>query len=542
MPSSLRRAIVPLLLCAVSSGAEAQRATGAGEDAWVLPRGSVRLGLALDVSDWDERFSPSSRREALGARVSGELTAARLAPGSDFEARLRELTGRADARLSLGSVRVAASSRALSFPVSAEVGVTRWMSVGVTVPFVRTRTAIVANADSAALTANAGVNPALFDTDALTQNARLVEQLLAAARTRESDAGLPENGCASSGDAACVAVREARAVAAQLTDVYGTSAGGIPSGGRAGFSPIVPLVESPEHALVVARIAGLREELGGDASGITESAPAAAVVPIGTDDLRTLVTDPAVGLSYDPFRFVERVHVGDVEIAARVRLLDGIGAPGDARPRSGLAMRGAITGLVRLPTGQAESDANLLDVGTGDGQLDLELRGALDVVLGRAFWITGVARATRQLADEQFVRAPLAAGDVFVPRDNRQRARRDLGDILELEATPRWIATDYLSVSTQYRYRSKKADTYEATGDVAAGDVSLLGFATAQYSHAVGVGVTYSTHAAARRGRRTLPMDITYQHLRIVRATGGYTPALASDQLRLRVFTRLGGR
>lgn len=528
MPSLVRRAALPLLLCTVTTAAGAQRAAGAGEDAYVLPRWGTRWSLAADFASWRDLYTPTNDRLGVGDRLGGTLDATRLSSLAAAQSQLRTITGSATTTLSLGDVRVTADARRTTVPLQAELGVGMRLAIGVNVPFVRTRVDVVPNANGAYATATAGANPALTVTAARDTNATLVAQLRDAAIAYERTNGC--TGAPTSGG--CAVVAETRAVASAIEALYG---GAVPPGGSSG-AIAVPITGSAAQRAVAARINDLRVRLGESGAGITVAEPAAARTAIGLAGFQSVLTD----LGLDPVRDVERVHVGDVEVQAKLKLFDGIGHPGD-QARGPLALRGAVTGLVRLPTGQADSPTNALDVGTGDGQLDLELRGALDLTLGRAFWVSGVARAVMQREDEQYVRVPSFAGEQpFVPAGAMRKVRRDLGDAMELEVTPRWMPSEYFSVAAQYHYLSKKEDVYAdlVTGDdpIGTSGTTLLGIGTAAYTHTVGAGFTYSTLGAARRGRHTLPLDVTFMHRQTVRSTGGWVPALTSDAVRVRVW------
>lgn len=532
-----------LTLIAAPCSARAQRAAGVGEDAFVLPRGAVRVTLAPTFETADERFRADGSRAPLGDVAGGVWDAARLRGLAAGERALRDLTGDASARLSLGVIRVVAAQRATIVPLAIEMGLGSRLQVGVLLPFVRT-IADVTGSTAGDPSSTAGLNPALVRETALDSNTTLVRQLLAAARTRESAAGLPSDGCAGSAASPCVVVNETRRAAAQLAALYGTSLdeslGALSGIAGAGA---VPRLGTTEASAVDARVAALRAALGGDASGITNERPAHAAAPISATELATFVGDVRSGLGLDAFGPVQRTHFGDLDAQAKVSVIDGIGALG-SDPRAPVGLRFAVAGVLRAPTGQGEQPGNAFDVGTGDGQTDVELRGVLDVTVGRAFWISAAARMIRQLEDDQFVRAPVSLAEgVFAPAAAIVRAHRDLGDALQLEVTPRWVPNQYFAVAAMYQVRRKEGDVYTlADGGTGGGvpgtdpDVSLVGAGTEFTEHRAGVGVTWSTLGAARRGQRVVPLDVSFLRVQTLRATGGSTPAIATTQLRLRVW------
>jgi hypothetical protein len=528
-----------LLTGVAASTAGAQRVASVGEDAYVLPRGVLRVTVAPTFEAADQRFRSDGTRERLAASVGGMYDASRLGVLVPGEQALRSLTGSTTARLSFGTVRVVADQRAAILPVGVEFGLGARLQVGVLVPLVRTTANAVGFADGDTL-ATAGLNPAQLRNTSRDTNTTLVTQLLSAASARETAAGVPSNGCATSSAPACALVNETRGAATALATLYGTNTSSA-LGDLSGLtgSAAVPRRGTSEATAVDARIAQLRDALGGDASGITYARPAHADAPLTASDLATFIGDQQYGLGLDSFRPVQRTHIGDVEVAAKLKLIDGIGALG-ANPRAAFGLRAAVTGVYRAPTGQAEQPGNALDLGTGDGQADVEVRGALDVTMGRAFWISGAVRMVRQLEDEQFVRAPLSIEEGgLAPASATVRASRDLGDAIAFEVTPRWIANQYLAIAGIWQLRRKEADVYALAAGSTTGtdrDVALLGAGTKFTEQRAGFGVTWSTLNAARRGKRVLPLDVSLQRLQSVRATGGVVPLVSSTQLRLRLW------
>jgi hypothetical protein len=209
-----------------------------------------------------------------------------------------------------------------------------------------------------------------------------------------------------------------------------------------------------------------------------------------------------------------------------------------------------VGALVRLGTGTPDDPLQLLDLGTGDGQHDVEVQLAADAVSGRRLAASLVARYGVQLADELDVLLP----DTFLPdgyplATNLQRVRRDLGDYLELEIAPRYALTELIAVGAHYRFRSKGEDTYELPllpPTAAAGgwsEPTSPGPGTATREHLAGFGVVLSTLAAYARGETRVPVEVSYRHARTVAGAGRLAPHGSRDELTLRVFVNLfGGR
>lgn len=257
-------------------------------------------------------------------------------------------------------------------------------------------------------------------------------------------------------------------------------------------------------------------------------------------DLQDLVTNPQFGISSDPLFTVERLTLGDVEVGGRVVLFDAIGG---ATPRTA-GIRVALGGLVRLGTGALPPTRNLIWIGTGDGQTDIEGHAIVDAALGRRFATTFAARYTRQLEHETPLRIPEFAGQPFVLAEREALVRRDLGDMLQLEATPRFALNDFFAVGGYYSYRRKGADSHELAIDVVVPQQSaelmlnpaVLDDGTEIREQRAGVGVAYSNLAAFNRGRARFPFELSFLHVQTTGASGGMVPRLREDRVQVRLY------
>jgi hypothetical protein len=156
-----------------------------------------------------------------------------------------------------------------------------------------------------------------------------------------------------------------------------------------------------------------------------------------------------------------------------------------------------------------------VDVGTGDGQTEIEANGAADFVFGRRLWASVVARYGVQMKDEQLLRIPDVPQNPWQAEYREQMVSRDLGDYIELQATPRYVYNDYLSASLQWTYRKKAEDKYSGTFTVTdpndepvSLDASILGVGTEQTEQRIGGGATFSTLRAYDRGVARVPLEV----------------------------------
>jgi len=521
---------------------------GGGEDATVISRGAVRVAAQATWTAYNELYGPGGRLEALGAPLSPDSLGVRqLAVLRPIETALRTLAQRPTEDVTLGPARTDFTARIARTELVVDFGLTSRIMLTGRLPYEHTTSEVVFQVNPRGVTANRanlGVNPALASQGpAAARNARVVDSVSRA--VQELTARLA--GCATSpGDGVCAdrgrveaLLAEARAFAAGLATTYGTGAD------TARGALFVPLTGSTLQGAIEQRVAALNAsfktyipQLG------TWEAPFAAQVPITTNQAQELLTS-ALGIA--PIDLVERSHIGDVELGAKLLLIDTFGGQARARAARTGGVRLAVGGLVRFGTGQSDAPDNLVDIGTGDGQTDVEVSGATDIVLNRRWWGSFIARFGVQLADDQFLRIPDVPRDPFVAADRQRRVSRNLGDYLELEAAPRFVYNDYLSLSAQWRYRRKAADEYRGTFTIEGADgapvqldASVLGVGTEQTDQRVGAGVTFSTLRAFDRRRARLPLEVQFLHSQTVSGSG-FAPKQFSSQLRLRVYLGLLG-
>ena len=550
-PSTLPRPlfVAALLALAPATAAHAQWVTGVGEDAIVLPRGTVRTTVGGIFGGFEERFSSSADGAPTGGSrpYGGEFAfdGSGLRGLASLDAAVRTIDGTLGdpgvGGVTLGAFRVAADARRAELPVRFDVGVGGRLQLFAAGAYVQTRTAVGLIADPTAAAANVGANPALSDDAAAAANAALVAGLRDAAATLESQ--LAACGAAGGGGACADP-----AAAATLRDALTSAAVGIGAAYAADPGrPLVPAASTPLADAVDARVAALIASAR--AFGATSLAPDArprhAPTPISPGALFALADTGSAALGLPPLRESRRYGISDVEVGARVRILDPLRGRIDvADPAPGTRVRLALTALVRLPTGEPDDPLDPLDVGTGDGQTDVEVGVATDVLRGRRFVGSLAARYGVQLAHELDRAVPI--GGAFSTATAVAAVRRDLGDYLELELTPRYALNDYLTLGVHYRFRAKGEDAYEplavATPDVDDAAVAALGLGTDTRQHVVGGGIVFSTLPAYAQGRARWPVDVALRRTITAAGAGRLAERYTRDELMLRVYLTPFGR
>ena len=530
--------------------AAAQRVLGVGDDATVLPKGAVRVAASGTWATYNELYGPGGKLESLGAPLSTDSLGARqLELLRPLQTSLRTLAQQPTANVTLGPARTDFTARIARSALVLDLGLTSRVMLTARLPYEHTISEVVFNVnprDELTNRANIGVNPALGEAGAAaaTNNRGVVDSLLRAVATLTERLGT----CAgSSGDPVCAdqarvqsLISDARAMATGIAKTYGIGVD------TARGSAFVPLAASTFQTAIAARVSALNASLKTyipDLAAFT--APTPALAPISAGGATTLLSD---SLRIATLGLVERSHIGDIELGAKVLLIDTFGSVARSRtPGRGVGIRLAVGGLARLGTGQVERPDDIVDIGTGDGQTDIEGNGAADIVVGRRFWASVVARYGVQMADERRFRIPDVARNPFLGAYREQTVTRDLGDYMEVQATPRYVYNDYISASMNWTYRRKGQDKYTGTFSVNGPqntpvtlDASILGTDTEQSEQRLGGGASFSTLRAFDRGRARLPLELQVLHWQTLSGSG-YVPKQYSTQVQLRYYTRLFG-
>jgi hypothetical protein len=518
----------------VCSGiADAQAITGLGEDASTTPAGSIRIKIQSDWSYYDQLFvSPSPGAagvlQPLGGRFSlDSVGAAQLPILRPLQDSLRAMTGIAGLNVSIGRTVTQVTNRISSVPISFEAGLTRWLSVTAMVPIVHTRTSVFFRANPGADEANLGANPAGTDPVARATDSLLARQFVNAAAAVQAyctGSGASDPQC--SGSAALVS--SASVLGNSLSNIY---VGGI----------LVPTRGSAIQGAVDARIATVRSALNAFAANSSSGVPSitatgvvGAPAPLATPVMQALLNNPAYGVGLDPLQTVERTHLGDAELTAKLLLFDSFALRNISRfTPHGLNARLSVGAGYRFPTGGVASPNALTDIGSGTHVGAVLLRGYADITMGSHFWFSAIGRYAKATSDSLTIR--YAPGVAFPSASSAVGVTRQLGNLVELEATPRWVFNDYISIGGQYLYRHKPVDAYSVSGVA----MPQMGAGTDFTEQRVGGGVAFSNAHAVSLGKSRIPFDVSYLHTETINGSGGALPKLINDEILIRLYYRL---
>ncbi|HKJ03498.1 MAG TPA: hypothetical protein VJ997_13615, partial [Longimicrobiales bacterium] len=310
-------------------------------------------------------------------------------------------------------------------------------------------------------------------------------------------------------------------------------------------SPFFPTGTSAAGASLSAALASLNAALGDAGLPGVDAGLAFAAGVLTTEDFASLATNPGAGYRGTPLTTVDGLWtLGDVELSASVRLLHGeVRDSGAARPRLAYSVSGG--GLVRLGTGTPDDPDVFLDIGSGDGQMDVEGRvdgflqvGArLDLRGGARYGIQNGVTLLRRVAPHE---------QILVPALATRAVDWKPGSYLYLDVSPRYRLTPDLSLAVDYRRYHKGADSYALVGPQPEGlppvEVSLLAHETEMTLQEVAFGIRYSTVRTWREGLGAPPMELGMRLVRAVAGSGGQTPKATRFEFSVSLFRRMWGR
>lgn len=494
----------------------------------LVPAGHVRLGFSPGFTSWDTRFgyrvedgTVVEEEEALGRDLEDPVGFS-LFPGlATLQSDLDALTGGSNTPVDLGASSGTVTKNVTRLDFSAHVGVFDWLTVGGTLPWVRTRTAAELLFRPAS-DANLGLNPALSGDPELQGYLTSLGEAATLAEQRAQE--LCAQGSGSSCQSAQALAERAGDFSMRAQRMYAQS-------------PFFLVGGTPVAEALVQANAALEAELA--AAGLPGlGAPVFAAEVVGADLLSTLADESGVA---SPLEAEQGLWTaGDLELEATVRLLDGeVRDSGDASPRLAWTLAGGA--LVRLATGTVDDPDISLDVGSGDGQMDVEgfAYGALRVgsrIGLRAMGRYGVQRS-RTLARRI---APHEA--VFPPSTATRTVTWTPGAYLDLTLSPRFLVSETLSLAVDWRLYDKDADEYLLPGgDASDPDPALLARETEVTARQVAVGLRYNTLRLWERGETGTPVEVSGRVVHTVSGSGGQTPKSTRVELSLRLFWSLWG-
>jgi hypothetical protein len=472
-----------------------------------VPRGHLRIEIGGDFSAADRRFFDG--QQPLAGDWNGDL-GGDLAPElAGAEARIRAITGDASYRLSAGRSSVKASTQTGTLVLSAGLGLTKRLSIFGTLPFVRARSQSSLHLDSTS--ANAGLNPFATQTGTFfVEFDRALDSLSSKIASGFYDGNPMQKA------QAIQALADGNAL---QTEMIGLLAD--PSTA----SPYVPTATSTAGTAILGAVAAMQTTLGSLSLGTTFATdPVLPTTRLTEAQFRSSLTSGSYGVGAFLRGDETLQRPGDSEVGVVYTLID--------HP----SFRVATTGLVRLPTGLLDRSDDFFDLGTGDGQTDIEGRIAADLAKGTV----GVRLSlgyNRQLAStiERRIHAP-SQPLAFASR--LAEVTSDPGDELTLGVEPFiQIAPGFALTFGAFRWKHAADEvTYSGT-PLPGSDASDLAIDTERSATALQAGMSYSSFAGVA-GRGT-PIEGRWVYREVVSASGGRVDRTRRLWFQFRVFYKL---
>jgi hypothetical protein len=480
-----------------------------------VPRGLVRLELDGALETFDRRFR-QGHLEPYGADLSSPaLGSDRIPILADVDARIGRIIGNSSYRINLGALSTDAHADVGTGFLGLSLGLTGPITIFGRIPLVRTRVQSAMRLASAG--ADGGPNPG-----GVTQ-AAFFSQFDAALTTLSNKLAAGDYD-ANPGQKALAQATLTDGTAVR-TDLFGLLAD------PATASEVIPTAPSPAGAAVDARIAALQTTLTSlNVPGFTLT-PALPAAPLTQPELDQFLTAPAgpialrLGQSKITFR-------GDAEAGASLTLVDRWDR---ARRRGGL--RAAVSGLVRFPTGRRARTDRPLDIGTGDGQTDIQVDVVTDIGAGPlGARLSGTY--VRQLPANILARVTRPS-QPFAGPNRLTLVRWDPGDIVSIGVRPfyRLARTIALQAGVEHWLRSTDHYSYPSPADSLPNiDPNIMAEESKANATMLSVGITYSNPGGTTRGGKGLPVDASWAYERILRAGGGRVPDTHRVTARFRVY------
>jgi hypothetical protein len=307
--------------------------------------------------------------------------------------------------------------------------------------------------------------------------------------------------------------------------LYGTSAD------RPG-APFIPLAGGVIQQAIDAHLADIRTAFTSFGISAGSGAFVAAKGFAANAQLQALVSDETYGIGLDSIGTTESIALGDVELSATAQLFNSF----SDSLSGGVKWRGALSGVVRLGTGHRARESRPFDIGTGDGQTDVEVRGAIDLLVRERLLTTVAATYTQQLGSLAFDRLPYSPELIFALDDPISGSIKP-GNMAAVRVNPRFLLTRALMVGGLLMATHRGADQVTVTGIAPTG--AVFGNPNPANTWAGGLTMSYSNLATHRgTGDARFPAEIQFSHLETLGATSVGPEKTSRDAIELRLYFR----
>jgi hypothetical protein len=490
------------------------------------PKGTLRVDFRGSFESVDQRIFGGRTEDYLADFGSAALGSDRLPGLRAADSLLSAILGQPGSRLNLGAQRANGQLTIGTGTIGAALGITRRLTLFGNIPLVTTRVQAHFKLDSTA--ANAGLNTALpghVDNGAAVSFFTSFDNALTTLDNQIT------NGTYSGAQLALAQSISARASALRdqlraLTIDPGTATNFLPSHGSAAGQQIL------------AQIQGLQDTLATSlsVSGFT-SAPYLPTTRLNDADFASAIGDQLGPVAAFPLAESKIARMGDMDVGATYTFVDEFDRPG----KTG-GFRFAVSGLLRLPTGQRDNPNNFLDVGTGNGRYEAGVSGTADLssrVWGARFTggylVRFAALRVRRLA---------TPSEAYPDASRLTNIRFNAGDILTVGVQPYIRLARNLAILSQFEYQRVGSDrnAYDQPSDSIGGlNPNLLSLGS-RSALAAGIGVTYVGRSPreCEPGKKCgWPVEASWNYLTVVQGSGDRVLKFRTTRLEIRWYQRI---
>lgn len=485
----------------------------------MVPGGSVRLQVSPIFSTWSSRFDADGDEVPLGADFTADGVGSTVLPAlAGFEQAVADAS-QLPFDLNLGNLASVVEKTQIRIPYGVDVGVTDWLNVGATIPVVQNDVAVAVDFMADPDMINAGLSPGVFDpgvTDGFLGDFQTAIDAFEVNQMAECQA---DPGSAACLDATAL-LGDAMGLQGALVTMYD------------GFS-LAPFMGTAAATAVDARLAAIASGFAAAGVAGTPTAAPVATEALTGEEFQAVLTDARFGTAatHPLQRWLTPWALGDIEIRAMLRLLD-VGDPGSSFR---LTVGGGAT--YRLGTGSPAQVGNPFDVGTGDGQDDIEVRGWLNTQWTRRLGVWADLRYGIQQSATT-VRRVFDPGVPLPPADTEATLEWTPGDYQRIELSPWLRIADALTLAPTYRYYRKGEDTFTLTGGATGPDPAVLTLNSEAELQELAVALVYNTTVADSGPR----FEFRGRYRMALSGSGGQVPDARSFDATLRLFVGLWGR
>jgi len=429
-----------LLCAAIAAGPLAGQAV---ERTDTPRKGYLKISFEATNTAWQDYYVPGNRI-SLGNVLTGDSIGTGIASVATLQSDVRVAGGVPGYIASLGAGQLRVRVERREMPFIFQYGVTSRLSLGFSLPIVRTYTRTYFHVDSTGV--NLGVNPLATNPGNATVYGAFFTNLDGELAGLQANINGGQYGCPVSPQCA-----EAQALYAQgeavrnalFRSVYGTTAA--PSG-------FLPLETSDGGAGITATVARLHSAIQDsfNVGGYVKDTLLLPTAPADQNAVNAYLENPATGLGFDPLADTPRnlrVWPGDMELEAKYRAIEAG------------TYAAAVRLGVRLPTGHQSNPNSLYDLSAGDHQTDVSLRVIQEMTLWSRLWLNLSMEGTAQLAGTRWRRVT-PYWDPFVSSATLAQLHWDPGDIWRIDFAPLYRFAKTFGAGFTFGYYHRGSDSY----------------------------------------------------------------------------------